>query len=103
MNNIKDLQKKLKVVFEKSTLEDLPILIKELDKYVLFEKYPTKPQDVIYSEWWTDDVKSVAHDLTNSEAKKVLSLCKSEHDANIGINWDTIKVWADVVREDRNK
>ena len=45
--------------------------------------------------WHIDDVKQVRPDLTNSQAREVLDLCESEHDANQGINWDVIRIWAE--------
>lgn len=47
--------------------------------------------------WTTDDVFSRAEDLgytlTDKQAKQVLMLAKSNHDATIGINWDVIDAY----------
>lgn len=45
--------------------------------------------------WDTSDVQEVRPDLTDDQAWEVLCLAKSEHDANIGISWDTLDYWAD--------
>ncbi len=57
--------------------------------------------DTISISWSVEDVRETAKDLTDWECKRVLQLLKSEHDATIGINWNTIEAWADHVREER--
>jgi hypothetical protein len=59
--------------------------------------------DEIAILWHIDDVKSIADDLTNEECREVLRRAKRNHDANIGINWEVLKVWADQVREERKE
>jgi hypothetical protein len=55
-----------------------------------------------HSEWWhIEDVQSVAEDLTDDEAREVLRLMAKYSDCNVGINWETIEVWADIVRDER--
>jgi len=55
-----------------------------------------------HSEWWHfEDVQSVAEDLTDDEAREVLGLMAKYSDCNVGINWETIEVWADIVRDER--
>lgn len=39
-----------------------------------------------------DDVKSVDASLSDDQCREVLRLLKKNHDANIGINWDVIKI-----------
>ena len=56
---------------------------------------PKAPPETITITWWTDDVLSVAPNLTNAEASEVLLLAKRTHDANVGINWDVLKCCAD--------
>ncbi len=49
--------------------------------------------------WETDDVREVAEDLDDDQAAAVLLLaCVSEHDAELGVNWDVLGQWADYVR-----
>lgn len=67
------------------------------------------PRDIVrltspdwYCDWWSyEDVQSVAEDLTDDEAREVLEIMAHKSDANIGINWTSIEVWADWVRGDR--
>lgn len=47
-------------------------------------------EDSISVSWHVDDVLSVRSDLTKEQAREVLQDLKHAHDANIGINWDTI-------------
>ena len=55
-----------------------------------------------HCDWWhIEDVQSVAEDLSDDEARKVLALMARKPDASIGINWDSIDAWADWVREER--
>ncbi len=49
----------------------------------------------IQISWHLDDMKNVRPNLTGAQAAEVLRLCKAEHDASIGINWDTIRLCAD--------
>ena len=46
--------------------------------------------DEINISWHIEDVWSIDDSLTNVEARKVLQLIKDKHDANIGVNWETI-------------
>lgn len=64
--------------------------------------------DSIASVWHLEDVYSLETDdngdtiegaVTVDEAREVLRLSESEHDASIGINWDTLQHWLDYVRE----
>ena len=55
---------------------------------------PTKHIIII---WSIDDVLSIRPNLTEEQAMDVLMLAKRRHDANEGINWDTLTCWADEV------
>ena len=52
--------------------------------------------------WHVDDVNSIADDLDHDECMEVLELAKDYHDANVGINWEVLKHWAEVVRDRRH-
>lgn len=55
-----------------------------------------------HGEWWhIDDIMSQEEDLNEEEAREVLRLMAKYADANVGISWETINVWADWVRENR--
>ena len=45
--------------------------------------------------WQIEDVLEVRPDLTEDEAGEVLGMVESNHDANLGISWDTLKITAD--------
>ena len=49
--------------------------------------------DEINISWHIEDVQSVDESLTDDEARQVLQLIKEKHDANIGVNWETIDVF----------
>ena len=51
--------------------------------------------DEISITWHFTDVQEIDDSLTNDEARQVLQLIKKNHDANIGINWETIEAWID--------
>ena len=45
--------------------------------------------------WHIEDVQSIRPDLTDEQASFVLRHLEKNHDATVGINWDTIEVIAD--------
>lgn len=47
--------------------------------------------------WHIEDIQSVRPDLTDEQASTVLQRLKKNHDASIGINWETIEVVADIL------
>lgn len=49
--------------------------------------------DEISITWHFTDIQEVDDSLTNDEARQVLQLIKHNHDANIGINWETVEAW----------
>jgi hypothetical protein len=58
--------------------------------------------------WWhVDDVFSIANnrsyyqDLTLEEARQVLEMASDYHDADIGVSWETLKVYLDEVVGER--
>ena len=55
----------------------------------------TNLPDEINISWHFTDVQEVDNSLTNDEARQILQLMKHKHDANIGINWETIGAWID--------
>ena len=50
--------------------------------------------EIVSIVWYVDDViecsKQHKIEITQEQAEQVLRLCDSEHDAEIGINWDVI-------------
>ena len=53
------------------------------------------PETQIAIIWGIDDVHSVRSGLSDEQALLVLHEAKRRHDANIGINWDVLEIWAD--------
>ena len=49
----------------------------------------------INSSWHVDDVKSVRPKLSKPKCRAVLENVEDNHDANYGINWDTLRIVAD--------
>ena len=45
--------------------------------------------------WSTEDVQEVRPDLDEEQAYQVLLLAERRHDANDGISWQTLEIWAD--------
>jgi hypothetical protein len=62
--------------------------------------------DTIASLWSIEDVQGLATDddgepdgsISVDEARKVLKLADSEHDASIGINWEVLEYHLDYIR-----
>lgn len=55
-------------------------------------------EDTIVIAWNVEDVLSIAPDLTVEDARDVLAMALDNHDANIGISWDVLEVWAEYHR-----
>ncbi len=60
-------------------------------------------KDQIEIIWHIDDVKEVAPEVTDDEAREVLRLVNKEHDAEIGVSWDTLRYWASYVIGERKE
>ena len=58
-------------------------------------------EDTIVTAWNVEDVLKVAPDLTIEDAREVLNMVLCNHDANIGITWDVLGVWADFKRAEK--
>ena len=62
--------------------------------------------DWVASWWHISDIHCQANnsgddeadEITDEQAREVLRLMISKHDSNIGINWETIDVWIDIVK-----
>ena len=59
----------------------------------------TELPDEITISWHFTDVQEVDGTLTDDEARQVLNVIKKGHDANIGINWETIDIWIDYCKD----
>lgn len=58
-------------------------------------KLQTQLPDEIQITWSYEDVQEQDSTLTDDEARQILQLIKKNHDANIGVNWETIDAWID--------
>jgi hypothetical protein len=80
-----------------------------LDKWQRVRSYKNsiKSGQAIAIIWTIEDVLQQAKDqgtpLTLEEALEVLSLLDTEHNATIGISWDTISTTIDTVIKDREE
>jgi hypothetical protein len=59
------------------------------------------------SSWWhISDIHCQANNsgddeadvITDEQAREVMRLMTMNHDSNVGINWETIDVWIDIVK-----
>lgn len=60
----------------------------------------SKLPDSIAITWHIDDVKEVDSSLTDEQCRKVLQIVKDNHDATIGVNWDTIEAAIQILKDD---
>lgn len=56
-----------------------------------------------HGSWWhIEDIQDNASEpLTDDEARLVLQMMEHNHDCNIGLNWDSINTWTDMIIEER--
>jgi hypothetical protein len=57
-----------------------------------------------YADWWhISDIYGASNgdELTHEQAMKVLKYMKKYSDSSVGINWETIEVWADIIRKEK--
>ena len=55
------------------------------------------PLTEIKVSWHIMDVQNIRPDLTNEQASEVLALADRRHDAEVGINWDVLRIHADTL------
>ncbi len=51
----------------------------------------------VASIWHVDDLKGLRPDLTDEQAMQALEAVERNHDADIGINWEVLRVNADIL------
>ncbi|EAA7899947.1 TPA: hypothetical protein ACU6JA_001249 [Salmonella enterica] len=54
---------------------------------------------VLCSVWYEDDVRNVDDSVTTEEARAAIHHAASHHDAEQGINWDTLEAALDAIRQ----
>jgi len=60
--------------------------------------------DSISITWHIDDVRALCDGrITDEQCREVLAMADNHHDANIGINWDVLRVYIDAVLEEGDK
>ncbi|MBZ5671366.1 MAG: hypothetical protein LAO04_16750 [Acidobacteriia bacterium] len=45
--------------------------------------------------WNVTDVKIVRPDLSKRQCSEILQAVETNHDATLGVNWDTLEYWAE--------
>lgn len=58
-------------------------------------KQALEAQGYLLAIWHIDDVKGIRPDLSEEQCREVLEQASHKHDAEIGISWDVLTVWAD--------
>lgn len=53
------------------------------------------PDSEIAIIWSIEDIQGERPHLSDEQAREVLQMVKRKHDANIGVNWEVLKYWAD--------
>jgi len=61
----------------------------DIDAIKLAIERATNP-DFMCVDWHVDDVHEIIEGLTTEQARHVLWRAQHDHDANIGINWDSL-------------
>ena len=54
---------------------------------------------VLCSVWYEDDVRNVDDSVTDEEARAALRYAANNHDAELGINWDSLEAALDAIRQ----
>ena len=76
----------------------MPYACKVSEVITLLQKH--KQDDfVLCSLWYEDDIRNVDESVTVEEARRALHHAASHHDAEQGINWDTLEAALDTVRQ----
>jgi len=67
----------------------------EIEMIKLNGDEPMKKKRQITITWAVEDVLEIRPDLTEDQAMEVLENVEQNHDAEVGICWDTLAFWAD--------
>jgi hypothetical protein len=87
------LQQLAKLLSVSSVQAAILATLKDIEKHQEIVKDP----DVISLHWSTEDVQSVRPDLSDKQARQVLSYVQDKYDADVGVSWMTIEVAADLL------
>lgn len=82
---------------ESLTLEDILQVVENVSHELMSMRMALESElsTSIFSQWTIEDVKSLDEDLTDAECMEVLNAVSENHDAEVGINWDSIQYWID--------
>jgi hypothetical protein len=75
----------------------LAVRVTQTKEAIMTNKQHTQPEasDQTFLGWSIEDVQQIRPDLTDQQARDVLSHCERRFDASIGINWDILELHAD--------
>ena len=76
---------------------DISVCLDTDAKPFLMSEYAQQydPSRQIAIIWSVEDVQAVRDDLSDYHAMEVLNEVKRRHDAEIGVSWETLRIWAD--------
>jgi hypothetical protein len=61
------------------------------------------PKTQIAIIWSIEDVQSERPHLTDEQAMEVLQRIKNKHDAELGVNWTTLGIYADMMYPNKSE
>lgn len=95
-------RKLLDVIKGLTKFEQIPIrtalMISSEDEWQDFLNSGDDDSNQITITWHVDDVKHLDKTLRHDQCLRVLELADLNHDANIGINWEVLKILIDEVK-----
>ena len=50
--------------------------------------------------WYAEDIKNQCDTLTDKQIESVLYLIENDHDATVGVNWEVIDYYIDIVTKE---
>ena len=80
---------------EDITGEVRDILMNDIHDILMRVTMQFNPHEQIALIWSVEDVQTIRDDLTEEQAMDVLNVVERRHDADIGVNWDTLEYWID--------
>ena len=64
-------------------------------------------EDKIALTWSINDVRTAVAErgrkITKEQARGVLNLTQENHEASLGVNWDTLRMWADAILDEEGE
>jgi len=83
-------------------IKRLRCIVREYANEIISGEIPDTSRQIAII-WDIDDVKSIRPHLNDEQAMEVLENVKRKHDAELGVTWQTLEIWADELfpEEDR--